>query len=274
MPKNAPDYDAYQTSFHEAFRANLYGIVDALPRGGEVIDVPCGSGFYLHRLAERLKPGGRLTAVDSNDEYLHIARAAVKAGKGAVEVRKADAYKLPFADAAFDLVWCAQSLISLDPDRAVREMFRVVRPDGGVAILEVDEFHRVLLPWPAELEAAIPRAVYEAGVRKYGDAIKLAPARKLRAVLKRAGFGSVRRVTYSFDRCAPFDPLTVTFLALHFEYLRSLVYEHLSVPMRKAFDHAIDPDTPDSLYRLPDAELVCINAVYLATPTAPVNAHG
>lgn len=225
-----------------------------------MIDVPCGNGFYSRRLAER--PGVRLTAVDSNEVYLQSARAATRA----VDVQKANAYELPFADESFDLVWCAQSLISLDPDRAVREMFRVVKPDGVVVVLEVDEFHRVLLPWPAELEAAIPRAVYDASVRKYGDAVKLAPARRLRAVLGRAGFESVRRVTYSFDRAAPFDPLTLTFLARHFEYLRSLVYEHLPVPMQELFDRATDAGAADSLFQA-NIELVCINAVYLACPS-------
>ncbi|MBP3955626.1 class I SAM-dependent methyltransferase [Gemmata sp. G18] len=262
MAKTAPDYDAYQTSFHDAFRDELYGIIDALPAAGDALDVPCGNGFYSRRLAERTS--GRLTAVDSNDEYLRSARAAVT-GRA---VRKADAYQLPFADATFDLVWCAQSLISLDPDRAVREMFRVVKPDGVVAVLEVDEFHRVLLPWPPELEAAIPRAVYKASVLKYGDAIKLAPSRKLRAVLNRAGFGSVRRTTHPFDRAAPFDLPTVTFVERHVEYLRSLVYARLPAPMRKAFDRVTDAGAAGSLYRLPGAELICINAVYLASPWA------
>ncbi|QJW98384.1 class I SAM-dependent methyltransferase [Frigoriglobus tundricola] len=264
MLKSVPHYDAYQSSFHEAFQPELYAIIDALPKAGHAIDVPCGNGFYARRLAEHF--GDRLTAADSNDEYLRAARAAVGAP---VEVRKADAYELPFEAATFDLVWCAQSLISLAPERAVREMFRVVKPDGVVAILEVDEFHRVLLPWPTELEAALPLAVRAATVQRYGDGCKTSPARRLRGVLKEAGFRSVRRITYPFDRAAPFDPLTVAFLIRHFEYLRSLVYEHLLAPMRKTFDHVTDPDAADSLYRLPDAELICINAVYLALPHSP-----
>jgi len=266
MAKAAPEYDAYQSSFHQAFRAELYGIIGDLPVGGLVLDAPCGNGFYSRRLAERLGTGGRLIAIDSNDEYLRSTRATVSGRKDAVEVLKADAYALPFENATFDLVWCAQSLISLDPGRAVREMFRVVKHDGVVAILEVDEFHRVLLPWPPELEAAIPQAVYEASVRKYGDAVKLAPSRRLRAVLAAAGFGSIRRMTYPFDRAAPFDPLTATFLARHFEYLRSLIFADLPAPMRKLFDRVTDAAAADSLYPLPDAELVCINAVYLAAP--------
>ncbi|HEY1186782.1 MAG TPA: class I SAM-dependent methyltransferase [Gemmata sp.] len=261
MATTVPDYDAYQSSFHEAFQPELYAILDALPRDGRALDVPCGNGFYARRIADHF--GDRLTAVDSNDEYLRAARAAVG---GSAEVRKADAYKLPFEDATLDLVWCAQSLISLDPDRAVREMFRVVKPGGVTAILEVDEFHRVLLPWPTELEAALPLAVRAAAVQQYGDAGKTSPARRLRGVLKEAGFRSVRRVTHPFDRAAPFDPLAVAFLERHFEYLRSIVYDHLPTPAQKLFDRATDPDAKNSLFRQPDVELVCLNAVYLASP--------
>jgi ubiquinone/menaquinone biosynthesis C-methylase UbiE len=267
MTDAAPNYDAYQGAFHEAFRLELSGILDALPvpQSGHVIDVPCGNGFYTRRIADRLGTSDRLTAVDSSDEYLRLTREAV-AGT-TVEVQKGNAYHLPFPDATFDLVWCAQSLISLDPTRAVREMFRVVKPEGVVAILEVDEFHRVILPWPIKLEAALPLAVQKATVQKYGDSAKTSPARKLRGILKDAGFKSVHRVTHSFDRAAPFDPLTTTFLTHHFKYLRSFAYPHLSASLQKSFDRMTDPDEADSLYRLPDAELVCINAIYLSRPS-------
>jgi ubiquinone/menaquinone biosynthesis C-methylase UbiE len=195
MADTTPDYDGYQSSFHEAFRPELYRVLDALPvwPGSRVLDVPCGNGFYTRRLAERLT-AGTLVAVDVDDVYLSRTRAAVAGTAAATEVRKADAYRLPYPDAAFDLVWCAQSLISLDPEPAVREMRRVTAADGTAAILEVDEFHHVLLPWPVELEAALPQAVHAASVQKYGDGAKLAPARRLRRVLRQAGFRSVRRM--------------------------------------------------------------------------------
>ena len=267
MASTAPD-DACQLSFHDAFQAELYGIVDTLPipQGGLVLDVPCGNGFYSRRLAERLGPEERLTAVDVSDQYLWCARAAVADSRTNVTVRKADAYKLPFADATFDLVWCAQSLISLDPDLAIREMFRVVKPDGIVAILEADEFHHVLLPWPAELEVALPAAVYAASVLKYGNGLKLAPSRKLRAALERAGFGLVCRVTHPFDRAAPFDRPTTAFLTNYFSYLRSFAYPLLPAPMQQIFDRVTDPDRSESMYRKPGIEVVCINAVYTARP--------
>lgn len=126
MANTALAYDACQDPFHEAFQAELYGILDDLPipEVGRVLDVPCGNGFYTRRLAERLGSGCHLAAVDTNDDYLRFIRKVVKGMEATVEIRKTNAYKLPYEDATFDFVWCAQSLISLDPDRAVREMFR------------------------------------------------------------------------------------------------------------------------------------------------------
>lgn len=266
---SAPDYDAYQTAFHRAFLPELHRILDALPlpAGGAVLDVPCGDGFYARRLAERMA-GGRLVAADASDDYLARARTnlADVPTSAEVQVRKADAYHLPYPAGTFDLAWCAQSLISLDPEAAVRELFRVTRPNGAVGVLEVDEFHHVLLPWPAGLEAALATAVHAGSVARHGSGVKLAPARRLRPLLRRVGFGSVRRTTHPFERAAPFDAATATFLRHHLEFLRALVAPHLPAPLLAAFDRLADPDAADSLLHSPDAELTCLNVVHLAHP--------
>jgi len=267
-----PAYDDYQSSFHGAFRRELHRLLDALPvaADGRVIDVPCGNGFYSRRLAERLGAGARLHAVDASEEYLTLTRAALAEvpTRAEVEVRRADAYHLPYPDASFDLVWCAQSLISLDVMPAVREFRRLTKADGATAILEVDEFHHVLLPWPVELEAVLPQAVHAACLRRYGDGAKLSPARRLRPVLRRCGFSSVRRLTHTADRAAPFDRETGDFLARHCSFLREFVYPHLPDRHRPAFDRLTDADAADSLFRSPDAEFVCLSTVHLARPTA------
>ncbi len=258
--------ESYQASFHTAFRPDLDRLMSdiPIPSTAAVLDVPCGNGFYTRRLAERLRAGGRLVAVDVSDECLERTRAELAGVDTPVEIIEADAYKLPFPDDTFDVVWSAQSLISLDPVRAAREMYRVVKPAGLVAILEVDEFHHVLLPWPAEVEAELQAAILAASVRKYGDGVKLSPTRRLRRVLRQCGFRSVRRDTYPAERAAPFDPPTTDFLAHHLRYLRSFAYPHLPAAVRPAFDRTTDPDSPDSLFRLPDADVVLINVVYFA----------
>ncbi|WP_168219457.1 class I SAM-dependent methyltransferase [Limnoglobus roseus] len=256
---------ACQAAFHAAFRDDLFAIVDALPgvAGGTVLDVPCGDGFYARRLAARAGARGHVTAVDADGTALGRARRALR-GAGNATVRAADAYRLPFPDAAFDVAWSAESLVSLDPARAVGEMARVVRPGGVVAVLEVDEFHHVVLPWPSAVEVSLPAAVRAAAAARYGDGEGASPARRLRAVLRTAGLGPVHRRTYPFDRAAPFDGRTAAFVGRHFAFLRAFAYPHLPPDARAAFDRATDPDGADALLRRPDVDLVCLSAVYLA----------
>ena len=92
------------------------------------------------------------------------------------------------------------------------------------------------------------------------------PARRLRPVLQRCGFRSVRRVTHTAERAAPFDRETGEFLARHCAFLREFVYPHLPARHRPAFDRLTDADAGDSIFRSPDAEFVCLSATYLARP--------
>ena len=61
---------------------------------------------------------------------------------------------------------------------ALREMQRVARPGGTIAVLENDIFHHVLLPWPVDLEVPIQRAIQLASRERFGSSTKLAPARR------------------------------------------------------------------------------------------------
>jgi ubiquinone/menaquinone biosynthesis C-methylase UbiE len=99
----------------------------------------CGDGVYSAWLAERVGDNGRVVGVDIAPAYLELAREHVKSHPRSkvISFQIGDIAGLPFADNEFDLAWCAHSLYSLpDPLAALRELRRVVRPGGAVAILE------------------------------------------------------------------------------------------------------------------------------------------
>ncbi|HYH67595.1 MAG TPA: methyltransferase domain-containing protein [Urbifossiella sp.] len=264
-----PAYAATLTAFHRAFRRELRRAVRAvpLPTGASVLDVPCGDGFFTALLARRLHPFGRVTAADQSDAYLAAAAETV-AGAGdttSVAFVKADAYHLPFDDAAFDVVWCAQSFISLDdPVAALEEMRRVTRPGGRVAVLEDDEFHRVVVNWPVELEVEVQRAAADASRARYGSKVALSPARRMRQFILDAGLTPRGKKTFAADRQTPFGPAARRFLRLHLRDSREFLADHLKPAALAALDRAIDPDDPESLLNREDATMTCLTTLFLA----------
>ena len=112
-----------------------------VPPGGDgpILDVCTGTGdlaFAYHRLTRGAAP---ITAVDFCPEMLAIGQRKkdLKGIHGAVQFREADAQNLPFHDNVFQIVCVAFGLRNIaDTERGLREMARVARPGGRVAVLE------------------------------------------------------------------------------------------------------------------------------------------
>lgn len=117
--------------------ADLLRLFDHLgiAAGARVLDVGTGSTFLARKIAVHLSDA-HVTAVEADPRMLEVARRNVaEAGLDArIELVQGDAYELPFADEAFDvatshLVMC----ILNDPQVALQEQMRVVRPGGTVS---------------------------------------------------------------------------------------------------------------------------------------------
>ncbi len=264
-----PGYSSSLRAFHQAFARELRQAIRAvpLPLGSRVLDVPCGDGFYTAGLAQRIYPFGTVTAADLSKAYLDQARRLIARQKRVAEVEfvESDAYQLPFDDDLFDVVWCARSLITLDdPVAALHEMKRVARRGGVVAVLEDDEFHRVVVNAPVDLELDIHRAVAEAAREKYGSRAGMSPSRRVFRYLMDAGLKLQWRRTFAADRHAPFDPLVRRYLRIHLQETRALAAKYLSAESLAALDRQVDPRVKTSIFRRPDAELTCLTTLFLA----------
>ncbi|MEU8774335.1 methyltransferase domain-containing protein [Streptomyces sp. NPDC048606] len=116
-------------------------LIGELRPGLRVLDVGCGPGTITADLARLVSPGGHVTAVDAAEDVLERARAhAHESGLSeAVDFATADVHALDFADDTFDVVHAHQVLQHVgDPVRALREMRRVCRPGGIVAVRDAD----------------------------------------------------------------------------------------------------------------------------------------
>jgi ubiquinone/menaquinone biosynthesis C-methylase UbiE len=128
----APEYDA-RWSFY--VRATARETLKRLPRRPieAILDVGCGTGALLAQLAVAY-PHARLAGVDASNEMLTIARQQVPT---TIELKQGWAEELPFADKTFDLVLSCNTFHYIrQPEAALQEMVRVLRPDGLLIITD------------------------------------------------------------------------------------------------------------------------------------------
>jgi arsenite methyltransferase len=130
----------------------IHRILDNIPwRGDEnVLDVGCGRGLFLIAAAKRLK-NGKATGVDiwrSEDLSGNTAEAAIINAKAEglanrIKIENTDARKLPFGANSFDVVVSSLAIHNIDGSteraKALREISRVLKPGGYLAILDI--FH-------------------------------------------------------------------------------------------------------------------------------------
>jgi ubiquinone/menaquinone biosynthesis C-methylase UbiE len=133
---NREYYDAFATNYeaqrggrpgagyHDLLDELESGFVERFGKDRDVLEVGCGTGLVLARIA-RFARSAR--GIDLSPNMLERARAR------GLDVQVADATALPFADATFDVA-CSFKVIAhvRDVDRALAEMARVVRPGGFV----------------------------------------------------------------------------------------------------------------------------------------------
>ncbi|WP_329454737.1 class I SAM-dependent methyltransferase [Streptomyces sp. NBC_01497] len=134
--------------------ANSAGyLVPELTPGQELLDVGCGPGTITADLAALVAPG-TVTAVDASESVLDAARgAAEEAGVDNVRFAVADVHDLDFPDDSFDVVHAHQVLQHVgDPVQALREMRRVCKPGGTVAVRDADYGGFSWYPAPPELD--------------------------------------------------------------------------------------------------------------------------
>ena len=269
-------YAQLLSAAHAAFRPEIRAAIQRLPihPTDRVLDVPSGDGFYASLLAERLDEGTEVVAVDSDTgmlEEVERRERHQRNGEAAIEGLRGDAYHLPFEDESFDFVWCAQSLISLARPQerppgsgtmqAISEIYRVLRPNGWVGLLEQDALHHVLLPWPVELELCLNRAYRSGFSKSKGRPEQLDVGRRLGRMLSDSGFDSITRSTIAADRYGIPDADERSFLNEYFDELRSMIRHEIRPSEWQEFNRLTNPKVAESFFNDPHFEMTWLSFV-------------
>ena len=153
-----------------------------LKADSKVLDVGCGTGYAVLRLASTVS-AGKACGIDVSPGM--VAKASSKVPqelKGIAEFVQASSEDIPYPNGQFDHVLCTNSFHHYpDPLQALREMRRVLKPRGRIVILE----NAPDLSWYTWGWDRILRIVEEGHVRYYAS-------REIEEMLKNSGFDHLR----------------------------------------------------------------------------------
>ena len=131
----AVDWDSMRLAYYDERVIEKMAEVSGIGPASQVADVGTGTGFVAAGLAPRVE---RVVGIDSAPAMLEVARENLRAlGASNVELVVGEASRLPLQDGAVDAAFANLVLHHAeDPEAMLREMARVVRPGGTVAITD------------------------------------------------------------------------------------------------------------------------------------------
>jgi len=151
--------------------------VAGLRLGETVLDLGCGGGLDVLLAAAKVGPAGRAIGIDMTYEMVDRARRnATWRGLGNVEFYQATIDRLPLTDSSVDCV-ISNCVINLaaDKGRVFREMFRVLKAGGRVAVSDIalkkplpEELAHSVMAYVACIAGALPIEDYQRGLRNAG----------------------------------------------------------------------------------------------------------
>jgi SAM-dependent methyltransferase len=166
-----------------------------------LLDVGCGPGTITVDLARLVAPGP-VTAVEISGDAVESARTTAEAQGIPVDFRVADVEALDLPDDGFDVVHAHQVLQHLgDPVQALREMRRVARPGGLVAVRDSD--YSAFAWWPRLPELDEWMALYQQAARANGG--EPDAGRRLLGWARAAGFEDVAAGSSTWCFATPAD---------------------------------------------------------------------
>jgi SAM-dependent methyltransferase len=160
--------------------------------GYHVLDVACGTGVLAREAAGRVGPSGRVAGVDPGRGMLTVAKELAPH----IEWKEGTAESLPYHDRSVDAVVCQFGLMFFtDRSQALREMIRVLRPGGALALAVWDSLENSEA-YPVEVEL-LERVAGKAAANALRAPFVLGDRDALIDLVEESGAGSVSVETHN-----------------------------------------------------------------------------
>jgi ubiquinone/menaquinone biosynthesis C-methylase UbiE len=207
--ENAAHWTRHSSTIHTMFAPLTRELIarSGIREGQSVLDVAGGAGEPSLTIAETVGPTGAVTCTDAVLEMVEAARTeANRRGLKNIEFRQCSADSLPFPANSFDVVVSRLGIMFFpDPVAALREMLRVLKPNGSLALAvwhksEVNPFC-FLITRVIERHVKSPPADPDAP-----NAFRFAETGNLTDVLTQAGAVDIDERVFSFNIEAPVSP--------------------------------------------------------------------
>jgi SAM-dependent methyltransferase len=168
----------------------LYGLA-GFKKGDKLLEIGCGTGLFTEKVYNATHAD--IIATDISEDLLVVARQTHPIAKYQVE----DAMNLSFADNSFDGVYGSSILHHLDMEKAMREIFRVLKPGGRTAFAEPNMLNPQIflqknIPF---IKKALGDSPDETAVVRW----------KMKSMMEHIGFKNVR--VFPYDFLHPYTPV-------------------------------------------------------------------
>lgn len=203
--ESAKYWATHAETIREMFMPMTLALVDEaqIVSGQSVLDIAGGAGEPSLTIAGVVGPSGLVTCTDGAQEMVDVAQSeSIKRGITNVRFQQCLADALPFENNSFDAVVCRLGAMFFpDPLAALKEMLRVLKPGGRVALVvwdknEVNPFFSI----PTEVVSRyVPT---DTGAQNASDAFRFAEPGELLSILHEAGAIETRERVLKFDMTA------------------------------------------------------------------------
>jgi SAM-dependent methyltransferase len=208
--ENASYWQKHSEAIRTMFQPITQALIDdaGIVAGQSILDVAGGSGEPSLTISKTVGPTGSVICTDVVAEMVNIAQSeARQKGLTNIEFRQCAADSLPFENHSFDVAVCRLGAMFFpDPLAALREMLRVTKPSGVIALAVWGRSE--LNPFFSLSNEALERQL-PAGAPADTDApgaFRFAEPGKLARILQQAGAIEVKDHPLEFQIVAPFTP--------------------------------------------------------------------